>query len=146
MKKIAILIVMFAMPFFVSAQAKHNEEIEALRVGYFTQKLDLSADDAKIFWSIFKEYQKEQMALRNFCMKDMIRYKKVEQIDELSDSEVSAMLQKESDFKQKDFNLERKYYTKFKNALNIKTVAKFYIAQESFKRELLKKYREKHRD
>jgi hypothetical protein len=43
--------------------------------------------------------------------------------------------------RQKDLNLEKKYYNKLKSSLPIKTVGKFYRAQEAFKRELLDRFK-----
>ena len=79
----------------------NNEKIEAAKVTFFTQKLDLSADQAKVFWPIYNDF----------------------------------------DYKQRDLNVEKKYYNKLKASLPIKTVGKFYRAQEAFKRELLNQFR-----
>ncbi|MOA32901.1 hypothetical protein D3C78_1541570 [compost metagenome] len=43
--------------------------------------------------------------------------------------------------KQRELDLERKYYDKFKKVLSMKKVAKFYMAEEQFKRELIKRLR-----
>lgn len=132
---------MFLLPTALLAQRPKSEEIESLKIAYFTQKLDLSPDEAKIFWPIYNDMQSEQNALRKERMQKMISFRKVDEIDNLSDSQVQSLITSEFDFKQRDLNLDKKYYNKLKSALPIKVIGKFYRAQEGFKRELLNRYK-----
>lgn len=134
----------FCIPFLASAQRPGDnrmEEIEAYKIGYLTQKLDLSTEEAKIFWPIYNGWQKEQGDLRKERMQKMISFRKINEIEEMSDSEIQVLITNDFTIKQKELNLERKYYYKLKSSLPIKIVGKFYRAQEAFKRELLSKYR-----
>ena len=72
----------------------------------------------------------------------MISFRKITEIESLSDTEVQSLITNELNFKQRELNIERKYYNKLKTSLPIKTVGKYYRAQETFKRELLSRYRE----
>lgn len=125
------------------AQGQHfdNEKIEAAKVVFFTQKLGLSVDEAKLFWPIYNDYQREQDALRKAHRLKIISFRKVKEIDEMTDAEVQAFIYNDFNFKQRDLNIEKKYYNKFKASLPIKIVGKFYRAQEAFKRELLNQFR-----
>ena len=119
----------------------NNEKIEAAKITFFTQKLDLSAEQAKVFWPIYNDFQREQNTLRKAHMQKMISFRKVKEIDELTDAEVQSLIFNDFDFKQRDLNVEKKYYNKLRASLPIKTVGKFYRAQEAFKRELLNQFR-----
>lgn len=132
---------MFLLPATVLAQKPKGEEIESLKIAFFTQKLDLSPEEAKIFWPIYNDMQAEQNALRKERMQKMISFRKVDEIDNLSDAQVQTLITSEFDFKQRDLNLDKKYYNKLKSSLPIKVVGKFYRAQEAFKRELLNRFR-----
>lgn len=127
----------------VFAQGGHfdSEKIEAAKVAFFTQKLGLSAEEGKVFWPIYNDYSREQEAFRKTRHQRMISFRKVKDIDEMTDAEVQALINNDFDYKQKDLNIERKYYNKLKTSLPIKTVGKFYRAQEAFKMELLKQFR-----
>lgn len=119
-----------------------DERIEASKIAFFTQKLSLSADEAKIFWPIYNDYQKEQYLLRSDRRKSMISFRKVTEIEDLTDAQVQTLIAGDFDFKQRDLNIEKKYYAKFKSSgLSIKQIGKFYRAQEAFKKELLSHYR-----
>lgn len=142
MKQLIIALFML-MPVFALAQGPRggDEKIEAAKVAFFTQKLDLSAEEAKIFWPIYNAYQKEQSTLRASRRQQMISFRKVTEIDDLSDTEIQSLILNDFDFRQKDLNIEKKYYAKFKSSLPIKVVGKFYRAQEAFKKELLSRFR-----
>ena len=141
MKNLLFVALIFLFPSSLLAQRLRGEEIESLKIAFFTQKLDLSPEEAKIFWPIYNSMQAEQSALRKERMQKMISFRKVDEIDNLTDAQVQGLITSEFDFKQRDLNLDKKYYAKFKSSLPIKVVGKFYRAQEGFKRELLNRYR-----
>ncbi|MNE83802.1 hypothetical protein D3C80_1806490 [compost metagenome] len=61
--------------------------------------------------------------------------------DNLSDKEIEEAILNDFTLKQRELEMERKYYDKFKKVLPMKKVAKFYMAEEQFKRELIKRLR-----
>ncbi|MFD2583999.1 hypothetical protein ACFSR6_15970 [Pedobacter vanadiisoli] len=141
MKNLILIALIFLLPTALFAQRPKGEEIESLKIAFFTQKLDLSPEEAKIFWPIYNDMQAEQNALRKERIQKMISFRKVDEIDNLTDAQVQSLITSEFDFKQRDLNLDKKYYNKLKSSLPIKVVGKFYRAQEGFKRELLNRYR-----
>jgi len=144
MKQIIAAILFLFLPFLVSAQrsGSRNTEIEAYKVSYLKEKLELTPEESKIFWPIYTAWTNEQTALRQERREKMISFRKSTEIEDLSDTEVQTLITNELNFKQRDLNIERKYYNKLKTSLPIKTVGKYYRAQETFKRELLSRYRE----
>ena len=149
MKYLIIIALLLTFPFVSSAQRNGGDrfqEIEAFKVTYLTGKLELSADEAKIFWPIYNAWQSEQQVLRKERMQKMISFRKIAEIEELSDSEVQILILNDFNIKQRELNLDKKYYYKLKSSLPIKIVGKFYRAQEAFKKEILAKYRPQGRD
>jgi len=144
MKHLFGIAILFFLSLSVNAQQRQGDrgaEIEAYKVGFLTQKLDLSAEEAKVFWPIYNAWQNEQTDLRKERMQKMISFRKINEIEELSDTEIQALIVNDFSFKQRELNLEKKYYYRLKSSLPIKIVGKFYRAQEAFKKELLNKYR-----
>lgn len=147
MKYTLAAIFLLFLPFLASAQRNEGrgKEIEAYKVAYLKEKLDLTPEEAKIFWPIYTAWSAEQSALREERRERMISFRKITEIEDLSDTEVQALITNELNFKQRDLNIERKYYGKLKSSLPIKTVGKYYRAQETFKRELLSRYKDGNR-
>lgn len=143
MKKLFFAILMFMLPSIIWAQRPKGEEIEALKIAFFTKKLDLSPEEAKVFWPIYNDMQEEQNTIRKERYQKMISFRKVTEIDNLTDAQIQSLITSEFDFRQLDLNLEKKYFYKFKAVLPIKTIGKYYRAQEAFKRELLNRFKDK---
>lgn len=142
MKNIWIAIVLIFIPALLNAQDRgnRNEEIESYKIAYLTQKLDLSSGEAKIFWPIYNDWQKELTALRSERNKNVISFRKTEEIEALTDSEIHALITNEINYKQRNLNIEKKYYNRLKSSLPLKVVGKYYRAQETFKKELLNRF------
>ncbi|HKG07311.1 MAG TPA: hypothetical protein VKB19_12665 [Pedobacter sp.] len=138
-----LITALFLLPFFVSGQSRdgRNNEIETYKIAYLTEKLGLSSDEAKIFWPIYNDWQREQGLLRKERYQKMISFRKIDEIEALSDTEVQKLITNDFSIKQRELDLEKKYYYKLKSSLPIKTVGKYYRAQEAFKREILSRYR-----
>lgn len=138
-----IIAFLFTLPIMVSAQGNvdRRNEIETYKIAYLTQKLDLSAEETKVFWPIYNDWQREQDELRKERSQKMISFRKISEIEELSDSEVQVLITNDFNMRQRELNLDRRYYAKLRENLPIKIVGKFYRAQEAFKKELLSKYR-----
>jgi len=138
-----IFALLISVPCFAIAQGPRGggEKMEAKKVAWLTTKLDLSAEDAKIFWPIYNDYVREQSTLRKERFQKMISFRKLKEIEDLDDEEIQTLILNDFNFRQRDLNIERKYYNKFKSSLPIKTVGKFYRAQEAFKKEILQQYR-----
>lgn len=142
MKQI-IVTFLFLMPFLVSAQGggDRRKEIESYKIAFLTQKLELSAEEAKVFWPIYTDWQREQEELRRERSQKMISFRKISEIEELSDSQVQTLIMNDFNMRQREINLDRRYYSKLRESLPIKVIGKFYRAQEAFKKDLLSKYR-----
>lgn len=144
MKNSALIILFICLGHVAMAQHSNDnrDEIESYKIAYLTQKLDLSADESRIFWPIYKNWQNEQASLRKERAQKMISFRKIDEIEDLSDNEVQSLITNELSFKQKGLDIEKKYYNQLKSNLPIKTVGKYYRAQETFKKELLNRYKQ----
>ncbi len=118
----------------------HKEKIQAMKVGYITEKINLTTAEAQQFWPIYNEYDAKMDALRKSMRK---MHKQEASINEMSDVDVENMINTINDTRQKELNTQKEYLQKFKSVLPIKKVAKLYKAEHGFKRKLLKKLKVK---
>jgi hypothetical protein len=139
MKKITIILLLLTSgisTIFAQKRGESNEKIEAFRIAFFTQKLDLTESESKVFWPIYNAYQKDLRTLRS---KQRKLYKV--NYEELSDKELEVMIENRFESKQKQLDLERRYYSKFKKVLPMKKVARLPRVERAFKSALLEKMR-----
>lgn len=112
-----------------------KEKVEAMRIGFLTQKLGLTSEEAQKFWPVYNEFQKKRDELHQKRREE--RKGRKEDLDSLTDKQVEAMVDSEMGFRQKNLDLEKEFHGKFKSVLPIKKVAKLYRAEEQFTHRLL---------
>jgi len=155
MKKFLILVIIFSTNYVFAQQhppgggggggGNHpqrpsREEVETMKIGFLTQRLDLEPDEAKVFWPVYNKYQGELEILRKSRRENLGNARA--NFDEMTEKEVEKAVDSELGFRQSELDLLKKYHGQFKQVLHIKKVAKLYKAEEDFKRELLDKIKE----
>lgn len=138
-----IKIVFFAFVLLLGAYTKieaqaggggKREKIEALRIAFITQQLDLTTQEAQVFWPVYNEYLDKLETLRkNFKQ----QYNKTTDFNFKTDKEAEAYINAEINMKQKEAEYFKEYYEKIKKVLPLKKVAQLRRAEEDFKKELL---------
>ncbi len=122
-------------------QNEKREDIETLKIGFLTKRLDLTPEEAQKFWPVYNQYSYKLQDIRKKRREDFRDTK--QKFDELSDKEVEAAVDNEIAFRQKELDIQKEYHSKFKGVLPIKKVAKLYASEEQFKMELLNKLKDR---
>ncbi len=117
-----------------------RDKIEAHRVAYFTEKMELSTEEAEKFWPIYNEHQEKKKEIRKE-LKEAMKNAKSE--EELSDAELEKIMQLRFETDQKLVDLDKEYHAKYKSAIGIKKTAKLYRTEVQFKKELLRMMKER---
>ncbi|MEO1260688.1 MAG: hypothetical protein AAFZ15_17960 [Bacteroidota bacterium] len=143
MKKVFLGIVLLSL-FSLGANAQRDnmraemkEKVEAYKIAFFTEKLDLSPDESKTFWPLFNELENKQEALRE---KYHLKGKKLEL---LSDAEVKDHIMSQLDMEQEAVQLRKDYTLKFMDVLPVRKVAMLQKINREFKKELLREMRQR---
>jgi len=118
-----------------------KEQIAAMKVAFITRKLELTPEEAKVFWPIYDQHQNEMETLRDNRRKEVREARK--SFDTMPDKDVEKVVDGEITFRQAELDILKKYNPQFKKVLPMKKVAKLYRAEDDFKRELLQKIQEK---
>jgi Spy/CpxP family protein refolding chaperone len=122
-------------------QQEKRENIDAMKIAFITNKLDLTPEEAQKFWPVYNQYNDKLQELRKKRKQDERDAK--QKFDEMSDKDVEQMIDNDLAMRQKEMDLQKEYTTKFKTVLPIKKVAKLYAAEEQFKMVLLNKLKDK---
>ncbi len=112
-----------------------RDKIDALRVSFITSKVPLSNQESQLFWPLYNEYNDKADNLKKSFRQQFIRNVDYSTV---SDKEAEAYLVAELTLKQKEYELSKEYYEKFKKVLPIKKIALIRRAEEDFKKELIK--------
>ncbi len=127
--------------FSVVSQESKADKVEAMKVGFITNKLELTAKEAQTFWPLYNEYNSKLEKLRKTKKSDFDELKN--KGENLTDKELESFMNEIFATKQKELDLQKEYYEKYAKVLSVKKVALLYQAENQFKRELLRKIKEK---
>lgn len=143
MKTVKLLICTAFILLAISMEAQpRKEKIETYKIAFITQKLNLTSQEAQQFWPIYNEYADKLEVNR----KNYRQTAKKANVETMTDKEAEEFLSAEYNMKQKELDLYKEYYDKFKKVLPIKKVALLRQTEEEFKRELIKNIRERKKE
>lgn len=122
------------------AQGKLSEEkrqeFEAQKVAYFTQALELTPEEAAVFWPLYNEMMKkirEQDARLRESQCETHKAKKL--TEEQERQRVMDLLT----YEQKMLDIKKEYYQKLLNAVPARKVARLDRTERKFHKQLLQR-------
>jgi hypothetical protein len=141
MKNLIILLFVFFTSFSFSQNESKNDKVEAMKIAFLTNKLNLTAKEAQLFWPLYNEYSQKM---------DVLRRAKKSEYDEIksknstpTDKEIESYMEEVFLTKQKKLDLQKEYYNKYVKILPVKKVAQLYQDENQFKKELLRIIKDK---
>ncbi len=145
MKK--LILVTLTMIFFASwSHAQQDKKafekrLNAMRVAFITQELDLSSDEAKVFWPIYDAYTAERKTLRKEKRSTQSQTPR-----SITADEAEEMI--EGSFKNdaKEIELRKKYYGQLKSVIPVEKVAKLAQTERAFRNKILKAAKERRKN
>jgi hypothetical protein len=143
MKKISIaMLILFAFAMAVMAQPgnrgeKRQEKMEAFKIAFFTERLQLTPDESKAFWPLYNQFENERDDLKD---KYDLEDKKLEL---LSDKEVEAAIMQHIEMEDQLVKLRRDYVRRFMEVLPVRKVALLQRIDRDFKVALLEEIKKR---
>jgi hypothetical protein len=121
-----------------SAQDGNNKErIHAIKVGFITEKIQLTTDQAAKFWPVYNRYEDERGTLRrNFYAK----YPRDKQQDQQSSMQY---VDDNLAYQEQQVALKRKYKDEFLKIISAQQLAQLYQAEREFKKMLVDQLKDK---
>ena len=118
-------------------RARMQDKIEAYKIAFFTEKLQLTPEESKKFWPLFNQFENYREALKNsYNLEDR-------RIELMSDKEVEDFVMKHIEMEEQMVKLRRDYIQRFKEILPIRKVAMLQRIDNEFKRALLEEIKQR---
>lgn len=118
---------------------KRQERIHALKVGFLTEKLDLSSQEAQGFWPIYNEFDKKIETLRHREFEALRTYRQGG--ENISDEKALEILNTLVEVQEKRAIHKTGLAENLKKIIPIRKVIALFKAEEDFKRQLLRELR-----
>ena len=118
-------------------RAEMKEKIQSTKIEFVKEHLALSEKENKVFIPMYKAYLEEMSNTKNNHRKSRPDF------DALSNEEVEKILMERFENRQQKLDIQKAYFEKFKSVMPAKKIAELYKAEQSFRKEMWKKYKEK---
>jgi len=143
MKKIIIIALVLLCTFKLSIAQTNDkkEKLQAAKIAFITQELNLSPEEAQKFWPVYNAYENESQALKKARKIELMNVSV--NFETMPDADISKAIDNELNYQQQDLDLKRKYIGEFKKVLPIRKVAKLLRAEQQFKIKLIKEIQNK---
>ncbi len=116
---------------------RHKErkaKMEAMKIGFLTDELKLSSEEAQKFWPVYNEYHAAIKTLKK-------SRKPAKDPLEMTDAEANEQLNSNIAMKTEKLELDKRYIEAFKKVLSPQKIIKLEMAERKFKKELVRKIR-----
>ncbi|MDD2634472.1 MAG: hypothetical protein PHW82_03135 [Bacteroidales bacterium] len=120
-------------------RAIDNQKIQAEKVAFITEQVNLTVDEAQQFWPVYNELNDKISDLFNE-ERGIHRIIRIN-CETISEKDLTIKLDRMVEINQERANLEHEYHQKYKKILPIQKVAKLYQADKDFRKQLLHKYK-----
>ena len=118
-----------------------KEQIKALKIGYLTNELSLTSDEATKFWPLFNTYEDKQQEIRQLKVKNYLFKLDDLTLESLSEKEANTLLSQIENSEEEQCQLRKKFVTNLKSILPAAKILKLKKAEEQFSKKLLQQYR-----
>jgi len=149
MKKVYVIAFLLISVLSLKAQSRKGKDmhrqIEAHKVSFITQKLDLTPAEAQQFWPLYNQMQKKKKIL-NVKMHSIHKSCKIKNKVRCSDKEILAKCDSILDCEKAFVDLKIEYFNKYKKILSPKKVHRLLNIEKDFNRKLLKRLRKGRND
>ena len=113
------------------------ETMQSVKIGFITTEVGLTPEEAQAFWPVYNQAEEEMKA----AMKEVVKAQKAMEkavegkdakadYDSLVNAYVKAVSERDA--------IQGKYVAKFRKTLSAEKLAKYYLAEEKFRRDQIR--------
>lgn len=118
-----------------------REKIESRKIGFITDKLDLTPEEAQKFWPIYNTNREKMNAER----KQFKGNYKLDDETEFSDEQAKDFLDAFMKHEQKMLDLQKAYFENLNSALSPQKIVKLVEVEKKFREELIREVSRRHK-
>jgi len=130
------LLFLLGLAFLIPAFSQNGQSEEELVLSYFklekkalvSQAMNLSDEQAKVFWPIYNDFEKEASKLTEMRIAYIKSY--AEKYETITPEEADAIMKKAFEYQKKQLALELKYYKILKKKLGALVATRFIQVEE----------------
>ena len=121
---------------YAQKNAKKSARIEANKIAFITKSLQLTPDEAKVFWPVYDQYQIKVNEIKS-------NFRKEKKLSEMSDSELEKWIDNRLIMESVLLDEKKAYLAQLKNVIPIRKIGRLFKAEKRFRKKLLKEVRKR---
>lgn len=121
----------------------NGEQAYAEKIGFLTQKLQLTPEEAQVFWPVYNKYNEEAKAASKAVRDARKAMKQKKDEEPVSDAEMTKRVNEYVKAVDAENALLSKYNKQFLKVLPPAKVGKLYNAEEQYRRNMIVKFAER---
>ena len=118
-----------------------REKIKTLKIAFFTERLNLTPEEASVFWPLYNEHESAKESLRDSQREQLSA--RFNNLDEISEAEAQQALQQYLSMEEQEEELDKAFYLKIAEEFSAVRTLKLFQAEREFRRRLLQEYRKR---
>ena len=143
--KIGVLAVFLLVSAISFAQNQRGRErIKSLKVAFITERLDLSTEEAQVFWPLYNEHEANIEAIKRRERREI--RSQLQDFEYLSEAEADKLLGKMIDLETEKHRLNAAYIKRMSDVISPKKTFMLIRAEEDFKKRLLKEIQQRRKN
>ena len=145
---VVLISMMLALPMMGQHHKKGDDKsfkakLEATKVAYFTEKLNLTPEEAQVFWPVYNKWWGEKQEAYRKVRESMDAIEKLEAKGGYTDPQMKKLIKEYSKNLALESEIFDMYIEEFYKILPTDKVAKIFIAEKGFRNMLTQMWREK---
>lgn len=140
-----IATLLFATLTTVAIAQPNMERMQAIRVAFITNALELNTTEAERFWPVHNEMTEALSEIREERRSLVEAFRDEDEMMQLEESVLLRKMNQMLELERQELAIRQEYHQKFLEVLDVHKVALLYRTEEEFKRQLLDRMRREER-
>lgn len=121
-----------------------REIVQAKKIAFFTDYLDLTPSEAEKFWPLYNSFWKRRMDAHRNAKTALKNLNKVlNSAEGASETTIKALMDRYISLSKKEFEIMEEMFGEMNGILPVKKTAKLISAEEKFREQLIRQLKEK---
>ena len=129
-------------PLFIFSQnisEEKRKKIESQKIAFITKALDLSSEEAQVFWPVYNNFSDEMKIIKKKRREVFSKARKNR--SSLTEKEIGIIIDERLKMEQEILDLKVKYNKEFQEVISNRQISALYHSEEEFKKVLLNRIR-----
>ncbi len=122
------------------------KQIESAKIAFFTTELDLSPEEAQVFWPVYNQYMDELWQVRKDSREAFHKMRDLVENGNCTEKQMMDAITAYIESCKSDDDVQKKYYDKFVALIPVEKVAKMYLAEEDFRHRMIEMFKKPEHD